>query len=68
MVAARVVVLQRPGVEVDLARGEEEEDDDDELQDEDVSEAHADGEAVGLRVGGGLFEIQGGMAGLYTGN
>ena len=48
MVAAGVVVLER-GVEVYLARGEEEEDDDDELKDEDVGEADADGEAVGLR-------------------
>ena len=47
VVAARVEVLQ-PCLEVDLARGEEEEDDDDELQHEDVGQAHADGEAVGL--------------------
>ena len=48
MVSSRVVVFEVCG-EVDLPRGEEEEDDDDELQHEDVGEADADGEAVGLR-------------------
>ena len=59
MVAAGVVVLER-GVEVYLARGEEEEDDDDELQHEDVGEADADGEAVGLR-GVGSYWLRAGQ-------